>query len=94
MISYGWPDGAPMRQDGKTGKRQRRRNRLLLIFPFCAYCGCDLDELTATLDHIHPLAKGGQTTDLNTTLACRDCNKRKRDDIWPVKYMYRATILE
>ena len=41
----------------------------------CAYCGC-LDG-PFHLDHIHPVSKGGLTTEGNLTVACQMCNSSK-----------------
>jgi hypothetical protein len=47
----------------------------------CEYCQCpeafSLD--TFTVDHIQPIASGGQTTLENLACACNNCNTRKLD---------------
>jgi 5-methylcytosine-specific restriction endonuclease McrA len=43
----------------------------------CQYCG--RADLTLTVDHIHPKAKGGEDTWENLVAACVDCNNRKGD---------------
>jgi 5-methylcytosine-specific restriction endonuclease McrA len=60
----------------------------------CTYCGSPgtvsrpdrswtcLTELE--WDHVVPLARGGTHDPANITLACRPCNRRKRDQIWTV----------
>lgn len=55
----------------------RRRAQLLAIHPWCVYCRCPLDELTATLEHIIPRSLGGGDNRDNVTLACRPCNQRR-----------------
>ena len=40
----------------------------------CQYCGIDLCEKTATIDHIVPRCKGGGSTWTNMITACKDCN--------------------
>lgn len=40
----------------------------------CQYCGIDLCDKTATLDHITPKSKGGASTWVNLVTACKDCN--------------------
>lgn len=47
----------------------------------CAYCGCDLDLDTATIDHIHPSSKGGGTSWENCTSACKKCNHTKGNEL-------------
>jgi 5-methylcytosine-specific restriction endonuclease McrA len=40
----------------------------------CQYCGIELCDKTATLDHIVPRCKGGGHTWVNLVAACKDCN--------------------
>jgi hypothetical protein len=40
----------------------------------CQYCGIELTEKTATVDHIIPRCKGGGSTWINLAAACKDCN--------------------
>lgn len=62
-------------------ERQNKRNRtkhlrefapVLLADP-CSYCGAPADHL----DHIVPLARGGENTLDNLTAACGRCNRAK-----------------
>jgi CRISPR/Cas system Type II protein with McrA/HNH and RuvC-like nuclease domain len=43
----------------------------------CAYCDRQLNEGTATIDHIVPKHKGGHNTRNNLACACSNCNKAK-----------------
>ena len=43
----------------------------------CAYCDKELDNLTATIDHIIPKFKGGHNIKSNMCCCCSDCNKDK-----------------
>ena len=45
----------------------------------CVYCGTALDYDRATLDHVHPLAKGGTHSPGNVVSACPPCNRLKAD---------------
>ncbi len=45
----------------------------------CVYCGHRLDQAQATLDHVHPLARGGQHIAGNLVVACAPCNRLKGD---------------
>lgn len=45
----------------------------------CQYCGQEKKRPELTVDHIIPKCKGGKSTWLNITTACRDCNWRKAD---------------
>ena len=43
----------------------------------CQYCGKDLCDKTATVDHIVPRCKGGGSTWTNMVAACKSCNLSK-----------------
>lgn len=43
----------------------------------CHYCGKQLDQLTATLDHIVAIVAGGRNNSGNLVTACLSCNSRK-----------------
>jgi len=43
----------------------------------CQYCGKDLNNREATLDHVMPRSKGGKTTWENIVAACGICNRKK-----------------
>lgn len=43
----------------------------------CAYCLCDDQKLT--MDHVIPVAKGGEHVRENIVPACKSCNSRKKD---------------
>ncbi len=43
----------------------------------CRYCGKQLTRFTATLDHIKPIAEGGDNSFENLLTACLECNSRK-----------------
>lgn len=43
----------------------------------CKYCSKQLTRFTATLDHITPVAAGGDNSFANLTTACLECNSRK-----------------
>jgi HNH endonuclease len=43
----------------------------------CRYCGKQLTRFTATLDHVHPVAKGGKNSLENLVTACLECNSKK-----------------
>lgn len=52
---------------------RRRQNSL------CMYCGVALNRNNLSIDHIHPLDRGGQDTAANLQATCRYCNSRKRN---------------
>lgn len=41
----------------------------------CAYCLGNAD----TIDHIHPVSKGGKSTWLNCVASCKKCNQKKNN---------------
>jgi 5-methylcytosine-specific restriction endonuclease McrA len=44
----------------------------------CPYCNTRTNKKDLVLDHIHPVAKGGQTVLQNSVLVCGKCNSTKR----------------
>jgi 5-methylcytosine-specific restriction endonuclease McrA len=65
---------ARLRQ-AKTGL-VRDKDLKRLLSASCAYCGADDD---ITIDHVVPLARGGDHTIGNFLPACKSCNSRKKD---------------
>ncbi len=47
----------------------------------CLYCGRRPPEVVLQVDHILPLARGGDTEPTNLVTCCSDCNQGKRDEI-------------
>lgn len=45
----------------------------------CAYCGAAIRSDNREFDHVQPLAKGGTHTADNLVVACRPCNRAKKD---------------
>ncbi len=43
----------------------------------CAYCGCELNSETITVDHKVPLSRGGANYIWNVVPACKTCNSKK-----------------
>ena len=54
-----------------------KRNIMIRDNCTCAYCGCELNEETATVDHVLPRCLGGQDVWSNVVIACRSCNNQK-----------------
>jgi hypothetical protein len=44
------------------------------IDPKCLYCSGDLTIQNATTDHIIPISKGGNNSQVNLVVCCKDCN--------------------
>jgi len=53
----------------------------------CAYCGKILRDNELTIDHIVPKSKGGKWTWENLVTCCRDCNTRKKEQIWVPRFV-------
>ena len=64
-------------QKPKSTMRLSKRNVFLRDEYTCQYCGTEVNESAATLDHVHPVSKGGKTTWENSATACKPCNYRK-----------------
>jgi 5-methylcytosine-specific restriction endonuclease McrA len=67
----------------------------------CQYCGTDVTEKNAELEHVIPRSKGGDTSWENCVTACRKCNQKKADRnpreagmILKRKVYYQPTIHE
>lgn len=43
----------------------------------CQYCGASGPDAVLVIDHIHPVASGGETVKSNLITACRACNAGK-----------------
>ena len=64
-------------QRPKSTMRLSKRNIFLRDEYTCQYCGVQVSDQSATLDHVHPVSQGGKTTWENSTTACKPCNYRK-----------------
>jgi 5-methylcytosine-specific restriction endonuclease McrA len=64
-------------QKPKHTMRMSKRNVFLRDQYTCQYCGTKVTDQSATLDHVHPVSKGGKTTWENSTTACKSCNYKK-----------------
>lgn len=65
----------------KTSVRFSRANVYLRDGGACQYCGESIERKEATLDHVHPVSKGGKTTWENCVTACGPCNSNKSDTL-------------
>jgi HNH endonuclease len=43
----------------------------------CVYCGAQFAAAALTIDHVQPLARGGDSSGGNVVTACSACNLRK-----------------
>ena len=69
-------------------KQAMKRSALRDCARRCVYCGLGLDLERATLDHVHPLARGGTHAPGNLVVACAPCNRRK-GDMLPHEFFHR-----
>lgn len=74
-------------QRPKTGMRLSKKNVFLRDQYVCQYCGTEVTDSTATLDHVHPVSAGGKTTWENSATACKPCNYKKAAHIGKMKPM-------
>lgn len=88
------PTDERSRADKFAGHRAQflsNRKRILAVQEICGICGKPVDKnikyplpLSATVDHIIPIAKGGHPSDLaNLQLAHFCCNRQKSDKLAP-----------
>lgn len=80
----------------KSSVRFSRANIYLRDDGTCQYCFSDVERKAATLDHVHPVSKGGKTTWENTVTACGPCNAKKADStkMRPKKMPYKPDYYE
>ena len=73
--------------DAHDLKRERRKARELresqwwkrrLAKGVCGYCGQLTPPRELTMDHIVPIARGGQSTRGNLVPCCKECNNAKK----------------
>ena len=75
-------------------KRERRKARELresqwwkrrLAKGECYYCGLTTPPKSLTMDHIVPIARGGQSTRNNVVPCCKTCNTAKKQ-LLPIEW--------
>lgn len=79
----------PDHQAGHRMEFERNRKRILAAGEICAICGQRVDKelkcphpMSATVDHIIPVSKGGHPSDMeNLQLAHFCCNRQKSDKV-------------
>ncbi|MGH7663724.1 MAG: HNH endonuclease [Gemmatimonadaceae bacterium] len=69
----------PPRAIGRQFKRALKRAAMRDCGRRCVYCASQLVPEIATLDHVHPLARGGGSAPGNLVSACAACNRLKGD---------------
>ena len=83
--------------DSKRLKKEREKARKLkksqwwlnhLNKGICHYCQKNFSSGQLTMDHVVPLARGGESTPGNIVPSCRDCNRDKKLDT-PVDQIFK-----
>lgn len=75
------------RTPGNRGAFEKAKQKILKTQKVCGICGKPVDfsykyphPLSATIDHIIPVSKGGHPSDINNLqLSHRTCNRQKSD---------------
>ena len=83
------PNNRPDKEGPHRVQYEKNRKRIFATQTVCALCGKPVDfslksphPLSATIDHIIPLDKGGHPSDIdNLQLAHRCCNRAKSNKI-------------
>lgn len=73
-------DEAAVRRE-RDKARELRRSRWWqqkLAQGLCYYCGRTVKPSELTMDHIVPIARGGQSSKGNVVTTCKECNNRKK----------------
>jgi 5-methylcytosine-specific restriction protein A len=92
----------PQFTDPARIRRERDRSRLLkktnwwqskIQKGICYYCEQKVGSQALTMDHIIPLARGGQSTKGNLVPSCQDCNSKKKLKI-PVESLLEEKLKE
>ncbi len=84
--SYEWPFPVVIKVNSiKSNAIQGPPTRMMIYYRDnfrCAYCGKVLKDNEITIDHVIPKSKGGRWSWENLVTCCRECNSKKKDEIW------------
>ncbi|HDZ90081.1 MAG: HNH endonuclease [Deltaproteobacteria bacterium] len=71
---------ADIRREKEKARRLRRTNwwNSRIDKGICHYCRRKVGRENLTMDHVVPLARGGQSRKGNLVPACKECNSRKK----------------
>lgn len=83
----------PEKQGSHRTAYERNKKKILSTQKICGICGKPVDlklkyphPMSATIDHIIPVAKNGHPSDINNLqLTHMTCNRQKSDKIFKVK---------
>jgi hypothetical protein len=76
VIGLKWNGKNVKRRTTGFAKEYIKKNRGIK----CVYCECDITEDNATTDHIIPISKGGNNSQVNLMICCFDCNNERGND--------------
>ena len=75
----GIDEAAVCRERNKAQELRRSRWwQQKLAQGICHYCGQQVKPAELTMDHIVPIARGGQSSKGNVVATCKDCNTKKK----------------
>jgi hypothetical protein len=60
----------------------------------CGHCGKELETATMTVEHIFPIAKGGNDDEFNLVALCKTCNYNKGSWVYKVDEYYKYILPE
>ena len=91
----------PERQGSHRANYERNKKRILATQNVCGICGRPVDfslkvphPMSAVIDHIIPVAKGGHPSDIdNLQLAHWICNREKSDKIFKTNKERQPTVI-
>ena len=74
-------DEEQIRRERQKARELRKQNwwKNKIAKGVCHYCEKSVPPKDLTLDHVVPVARGGQTTKGNCVPACKDCNNQKKN---------------
>lgn len=80
----------------KNHLRLTKRNIFLRDRYTCQYCGALCKDHDATIDHVIPISRGGDSSWTNLSTACKDCNYKKSDkrEMRPKRLPHRPDFYE
>ena len=55
----------------------------------CQYCGQSAPDVVLEVDHIVPVAEGGDNDIMNLITSCRDCNRGKVRKLYLIVRQYQ-----
>lgn len=64
-------------------KRSKTKKLITEYGSVCWWCGSNLLREQVTIDHLRPKSKGGSHNLENLRIACKSCNEKRRDSLFP-----------